>query len=76
MANPNKSPMKGFIKELAKAPNKPATKTSFTYAKRLTPENLNAMATPKRLSDYKSVREPKSNVVKEVAQHVKNRGNK
>lgn len=76
MANPNRSPMKGFIKELAKAEKPAAKDKSFKYEKRIVPASLDSMNTPRRLTEHKALAPAKSNIVKETAQHVKNRGTK
>lgn len=76
MSNPNRSPAKGFIKELAKDPIKPVAKREFKYDQRLTPESSVSLNTPRRLTEYKRISAPASNIVKETALHIKNRGTK
>jgi len=69
-------PNKGFIRELSRGtqPRKVETK-AFTYAKAVTPETkvTTSLATPHRLREFKSAKEPKSNIKQEYSQIQKKR---
>lgn len=68
-------PNKGWIKELAKKPAAQKKPAPFTYAKPVVPQAVKAdgMRTPYRMREFKSAKEPKSNIVIEQTEHIKKR---
>lgn len=73
MAKRDSNPNKGFFKELASNPKTENKKESFSYSKPLTPKSSStvSMNTPRRLSEFKSVASPKTNIKSDFSQ-VKN----
>jgi len=78
VATSDSKPNKGFIKELAKSPKPKEKDNKFAWDKAIVkPPSNDAMATPHRIKEFKTVRSAKSNLVSEQKLHIsKRRGEK
>jgi hypothetical protein len=71
---PNSRPDKGFLREIAKAPVSDKSKSEFTWSKPVVKAaKAEALATPHRMREFKSVKESKTNIVSEQRAHIKRR---
>jgi hypothetical protein len=69
-----KGPNKGFFKELEKTPAKKKEGQRFDWKKPVSQvAKAEAMATPHRMREFKSVKEKQGQLVSETATHIKNR---
>lgn len=75
--NPNRTPNKGFIRELATKPEAPKAKQNFTWTKHVaTDGKAEDYGTLRRMQRHARAKEGTSNIVEEHKTHVENRRKK
>lgn len=67
----NSNPNQGFFKELKSNPKNENKKSQFDYSSPVVPKSTgsSAMNTPRRMSEFKQVSNPKSNLKEEHRAH-------
>lgn len=75
--NPNRSPDKGFIGELARPKAGESTRDKFDWSSHVVkPSRIQGMSTERKLSKQTPAKPSQSNVAAELRQHIDNRRKK